>query len=396
MNILFIATYEGMSGASYSLLGMIEELCQMGVEPCVVLLKNGKMQAELKERGIPFCTVRGYPWVVASSKRKKLKERLFWTLKRLYNAKAENDICKIIKEKNIDIVHINAFTASVGFIAAKKMQVPIVWHIREFVEEDLGKLFWNKKKALKRLEQADRVIAISESVGNKYRRLAPDAKIQVIYNGIPTDKYNDGRRTPAFSEVSISAILAGRIDPGKGHEEVIEALSEIGADNLSNFQLNIAGISQSKEFEEKIRKLVSDSGLEKNVHFLGFRTDLPEIYKNSDIAIVSSKAEAFGRVTVEAMMGGTLVVGADTAGTKEIIGERYGVLYKQGDSHDLAEKLKFILANKEKYCDVAKCGQKYALHTFTAKRNAENVLKIYSQLKLVDRGETRAIYKKLE
>ncbi len=139
-----------------------------------------------------------------------------------------------------------------------------------------------------------------------------------------------------------------------------------------------------------------DSGLEKIVHFLGFRTDLPEIYKNSDIAIVSSKAEAFGRVTVEAMMGGTLVVGADTAGTKEIIGERYGVLYKQGDSHDLAEKLKFILANKEKYCDVAKCGQKYALHTFTAKKNAENVLKIYSQLKLVDRGETHAIYKKLE
>lgn len=380
MNVLFIATYEGMSGASYSLLGMIEELFKLGVKPYVVLLKDGKMRNELKKRNIPFFILRGYPWVIPYSKRKIPKQKILWMIKCMYNAKAETDICKIIKENNIDIVHINAFTASVGFRAGKRMNVPIVWHIREFVEEDLGKLFWNKKNALKRLEQADRVIAISESVGEKYIKLAPNAKIQVVYNGIPTDKYLNIRRTPAFTKESISVILAGRIDPGKGHEEVIKALCEMQAENLNNFQLNIAGKSQSEEFEKKVRKLVADSGLEKFVHFLGFRTDLPELYKNSDIAIVSSKAEAFGRVTVEAMMGGTLVVGADTAGTKEIIGENYGVLYKQGDTHDLAEKLKFIIANKEKYCDVARRGQEYALHTFTAKRNAENVFKIYSQI----------------
>ncbi len=380
MNILFIATYEGMSGASYSLLGMIEELYNLGVKSYVVLLKDGKMRNELEKRNIPFYILRGYPWVIASSKRGILKQKILWMIKCMYNAKAETGICKIIKENNIDIVHINAFTASVGFHAGERLNVPIVWHIREFVEEDLGKLFWNKKKALKRLERADRVIAISKSVGDKYGRLAPNAKIQVVYNGIPTDEYSNGRRAPAFSKVSISAILAGRIDPGKGHKEVIEALCEIGAEDLHDFQLNIAGISQSEEFEDKIRKLVLDSGLEKIVHFLGFRTDLPEIYKNSDIAIVSSKAEAFGRVTVEAMMGGTLVVGADTAGTKEIIGENYGVLYKQGDSHDLAKKLRFVIANKEKYCEIARKGQEYALHTFTAKRNAENVFKIYSQI----------------
>lgn len=382
MKVLFIATYEGLSGASYSLLGMIEELRNLGVEPYVVLLKNGKMKNELEKRKIPFSILRGYPWVVADSKRYKTKEKIFWKAKSLYNAKAEYDICKIIEEKKIDIVHINAFTAAVGFHAAKKKNVPVVWHIREFVEEDLGKLFWNKKKALKMLEQADRVIAISESVKEKFIKLAPNARIQVVYNGIPTAEYSNGRTIPVLLQPSVSAILAGRIDPGKGHEEVIAALNEIGSENLGDFQLNIAGKSQSEVFENRIRKLVSDYGLESIIHFIGFRTDLPSIYKSSDIAIVSSKAEAFGRVTVEAMMGGALVLGADTAGTKEIIGDSYGVLYKQGDSHDLATKIKLVLADKAKYHDIAKRGQEFALQTFTARINAENVLKVYSQLKM--------------
>ena len=380
MNVLFIATYEGLSGASYSLLGMIEELRLMGVNPYVILLKNGKMKSELEKRSIPFSILRGYPWVVEASKRDSIKEKLYWAIKRVYNVKAENGICKIIKDKNIDIVHINAFTASVGFHAAKKMGVPIVWHIREFVEEDLGKRFWNKKGALEMLEQADKVIAISESVLKKFKEQAPNANIQVIYNGIPTKDYENGRRYPVFSQTTIFAILAGRIDPGKGHEDVIEALHEIGAENLRDFLLNIAGKSQNKEFEDKIHSLVADYGLNETVKFIGFRTDLPDIYKNSDIAIVSSKAEAFGRVTVEAMMGGALVLGADTAGTKEIIGDSFGVLYKQGDSHDLAVKLKMILSAKEKYRNIAKKAQEFAMSTFTAKKNAENVFKVYSQL----------------
>ena len=380
MNVLFIATYEGLSGASYSLLGMIEELRLLGINPYVVLLKNGKMEYELERRNIPFRIIRGYPWVVAASDRNKLKKKLYWPVKCLFNANAERVICKIISEKKIDIVHINAFTASVGFCAAKKMGVPIVWHIREFVEEDLNKLFWNKKAALKLLEKADRVIAISESVKSKYVALAPNIRVQVIYNGIPTKEYEAKRADPAFSKPSTIAILAGRIDPEKGHKEVIEALDEIGEENLKNFRLNIAGKSQSKEFEKDIRQMVSDRGLDNIIDFLGFRTDLPSLYKTSDLAIVSSKAEAFGRVTVEAMMGGALVLGADTAGTKEIIGDKYGVLYKQGDAHDLASKITDIFSQRDKYCRMSREGQEYAMKSFTAEQNAEKVFEVYQQL----------------
>ena len=48
-----------------------------------------------------------------------------------------------------------------------------------------------------------------------------------------------------------------------------------------------------------------------------------------DIALVASCSEAFGRVTVEAMLAGMLVIGADVAGTSELICDGVnGILYE--------------------------------------------------------------------
>lgn len=49
MNVLYVATYEGLTGASYSLLGMINELKTYGVNPLVVLLKDGKLKKRIRK-----------------------------------------------------------------------------------------------------------------------------------------------------------------------------------------------------------------------------------------------------------------------------------------------------------------------------------------------------------
>lgn len=380
MNVLYIATYEGMSGASYSLIGMINELRKRGVVPYVIVLKPGKIVEVLQQENIPYRIVRGYPWVIANNKYKSIKQRLFWLIKQLYNKRAEKIIEKIIEERDIDIVHINAFTAGIGVIAAKRKRIPCVWHIREFVEEDLGKRFWNKQKALNRLEKADCVIAISNSVKNKFELQALNAKICVIYNGIPVDEYITERNERIFSKSEVTIVIAGRVDPGKGHKEIIKALGKVVQDGNKSVKLLVAGKSQSEEYMQEIKDLVEEYKVNSYVEFLGYRSDLPNIFKKADIAIVASKAEAFGRVTVEAMMGGCLVIGADTAGTKELIGDKYGLLYKQGDDLELAEKIEQSLEDYKRMRTVAEEARKYALKKFTASNNAEVVLEVYNQL----------------
>ena len=62
-----------------------------------------------------------------------------------------------------------------------------------------------------------------------------------------------------------------------------------------------------------------------------FQSDLYELRKHADIALMCSRGEALGRVTVEAMLSENLVIGADSAGTKEIIQNKVtGYLYKTG------------------------------------------------------------------
>lgn len=379
MNVLYIATYEGLSGASYSLIGMIKELRKIGINPLVVLLKDGKLRPKLEENNIPYIIIRGYPWVIAENKRNNLKNKVFWMIKRIINCIADRKISKVIRYNKIDIVHINAFTASVGLKAAHKNNIPCIWHIREFVEEDLKKVFWNKNRAIKYLATADQSIAISKSVYEKFKKQSPSSNIKVVYNGVLNKDYQEARKNKIFEETPIKILISGRIDPGKGHEELIDALQQLVAKGV-NVRLRVAGVSQSKEYEAYIKKKVNNLNLEQNITFLGFRNDLPDLYKDSDITVVASKAEAFGRVTVEAMMAGSLVIGADTAGTKELIQQDYGLLYKQGDSTDLVNKILYALEHKDEMRIIANTARNYALQYYTAERNAQEIFELYEMV----------------
>ena len=268
-----------------------------------------------------------------------------------------------------------------GYKTSKELGIPCVWHIREFVEEDLKKEYWNKKKAMECISNASRVIAISQSVKEKFQIQLTDPKLNVIYNGVPISGYLVKREKCIFSDKNIKLIISGRIDPGKGHKELIEAISLIVERGIVNINLKIVGSSQNKEYEKQIKEMVLQKKIEKYVEFTGYRNDLPELYKKADIAIVASKAEAFGRVTVEAMMAGTLVIGANTAGTKELIGENYGLLYEQGNAIDLADKIIYAMQNSEKMSLIAKNAREYSLQRFSAGRNAKEIFDVYETIK---------------
>ena len=185
----------------------------------------------------------------------------------------------------------------------------------------------------------------------------------------------------AFSE-SVSVItIAGRIDPTKGHRELLDAAISLRKEGVTNFNIQIVGKSQDPAFEESLKQYVIDQKLDDVVSFLGFRNDLPAILLHSDISVVSSRMEAFGRVTAEAMLAGNLVIGADTGGTKELLCNEFGLLYRQGDASDLAEKIGYALSHQEEMSEYASRASKYAFSTFTASRNASEIIKVYETVR---------------
>ena len=80
-------------------------------------------------------------------------------------------------------------------------------------------------------------------------------------------------------------------------------------------------------------------------------------------------------------MSGNLVIGADTAGTKEIIADgEDGLLFKSGDANSLYQKIKFALDNKDNARELAAHGRQSAIEKFTADRNAEEVYNLYQDI----------------
>ena len=100
-----------------------------------------------------------------------------------------------------------------------------------------------------------------------------------------------------------------------------------------------------------------------------------------DILCVCSRREAFGRVTVEGMLSGCLVIGADTAGTVEVLDDgKAGILYHAGNPDDLADHIASALQDPQAMRQLARRGQNYARQTYTAGRNADEVHALYEEV----------------
>lgn len=379
MRILFIATYAGTSGASHSLIGLLKYLKTKGVKPIVIIPGHGPLEKLLVDNKIEYKKIRMFGWVISLDKYHSPKERIKWGLKNFINIFQEIRIFRLIKKNKIELMHLNATTASWGFRAAKISGIPIVWHIREFLEEDLNKRFWNRKRAFKKIGKANTVITISESVKNKYIKLINNNNLTRIYNGIDVGNYNDVHNKP-FEKKCIVLTLTGRIVPKKGHEEVINAVHHLVETGLTNIKVRFVGGEGEESFINQIKRNIHDLDLGNYIKFMGYRDDIHNVWAETDIALICSKAEAFGRVTVEAMMAGALVIGANTEGTAELISGNHGLIYEQGNYLSLAETIRFAIDHKEEMTLIASEAQIYSKKTFTAEINANNIYEVYERI----------------
>lgn len=377
MNILFFASdNDRASGAFLSMTRLAECLKNdFGHMVYVVLPRDGNGQELLKNLQIPFYNIRSYNWIIKQSEGSSIVKRTELFGKMQLNNIAIIKCCKLIKEKEIDFIHINTTWAYIGAEIAKRCSIPYVWHIREFLEEDQKVQFFNKKYAYSLLNGASKIVCISNSIYNKYSSVLDKSIMTTVYNGVESQKLK-GRSIPPFQKKDLTFLIVGTISESKGQIELIKACA-LKKSMLGNFKLLILGKGR-EEYISSIQKYIKENGLQDNIVFCGFKPNTEDYYKQADITFVCSKAEAFGRVTVEAMMAGALVIGADTAATRElIVNKKNGLLYKSGSSEDLAEVIEWAIQHKSDAVAMSRYGQDYMTSNMTAYNNAKKIDEIY-------------------
>jgi glycosyltransferase involved in cell wall biosynthesis len=372
VRVCFISHSWQCEGAEKALLETIEILKDEGIECAVFVPGPGAMVEELIRLKVPYCILPFHWWVGA--KTESLRNRvevlgmiLFETLPMLEKA----------MQWRPDVIYSNTKAIVVGALMAYVLRRPHVWHLHEFGEEDHGLAFTLGDRISYRLMDSLSSICITNSraVTEKYAPHISTSKLRQIYYSMhcagPELKKSSEPPSIPPRKFPCRCVIVGRFSKGKGHQDAIEAMAELPPQESD---LLVVG-SGTREDENYLRSLVRQHRLEERVIFIGQVRNVLPFVQSADIALMCSRAEAFGRVTVEAMLAGKPVIGANGGGTPELIQEGVtGLLYRPGDPKDLAEKIKYLCQDPLAAKQMGVNGREWARATFTKSRYRSEIL----------------------
>ena len=256
---------------------------------------------------------------------------------------------------------------------------PFVWHLREFLEEDQGNTLWDRKIGNSIINKADKVIAISDSIYQKYSSTIDKNRLVRIYNGVDASKFYMPEKQILQKETVIF-IMIGGFEYYKGQLEFAKACVLLNRTGYHDFKVRFIGTGNS-EVRKQVESIITEGGISEKVEFLGYQQDVYNYLMTSDISFTCARAEAFGRTTAEAMLSGNLVIGADTAGTVELLQNgKNGILYRQGDPEDLCRKMMEAVSNRQKSRELAQTGREFTYQNMTADINAEKIYNLYNEV----------------
>lgn len=352
--VLFISHERKMGGANHSLVELVEGLRASGHNVSVVVLYRGcPIDKKLRSIGIEtFPCFFGW-WQQPKNWNFLLKGafRLLHWLQWISVMR----IAGYVKKKKIEIIHSNSSVIDIGAQVAEKTGCKHVWHFREYGEADYQLEYMLGRKASMRYvsQRSDMIIFISNALFDAYEEFKDSNKARIIYDGIVSKEViSQSNILPKIKEKNetFTFLVTGNISKGKNQMLIAEAanllISQMHIDKRK-FQIYFAGaataLAESKKYMREIQAYLKKNNLD-NVIFLGYVENMTDLRRKVHAEIIPSKSEAYGRVTLEAMLNRSLVLASKSGANIELIGENErGILFERDNAVDLAVKMRKIM-----------------------------------------------------
>lgn len=336
----------------------------------VALMEDGPLRAALEQRGVRVTVLER----AGSLQQVKRESRLPGVAAVGAVLGAAQEVARLAR--GYDLVYANSQKAFVVACASAALaRRKVLWHLHDILDPHVFSRVNIGVDVFLANHVASRVIANSQATANALiARGGTRARIDVVYNGLDPAvadavRAHDVAAARASLGVGGAPLLGlfGRLAPWKGQDVAIRALGLLGAD--SNAQLAIVGeaLFGEESYATELRALVAGLGLERRVHFLGFRNDVPVLMRAVDVLLHTSVTpEPFGRVIVEGMLAERPVIATAGGGASEIV--EAGVTAWQLPPNDpvaLAAAIAEVLENPARAREVAAAGRRSALERFT-------------------------------
>ena len=229
--------------------------------------------------------------------------------------------------------------------------------------------------------------AVGPTVAESWHRTVglPMEKMAIIPRGVsaPDGAAAGDERQVTLEELGLSddsvlLLCVGRQEPQKGHRYAIQAMPDI-LESVPTAHLIIAGRSGTSTRE--LLDSIESSGLSRNVHILGSRSDIQRLLLASDIFVFPSLFEGNGgNALIEAMSLGCPVVVSDAPPMTEIVNEQVAVLFRRCDSAALAKAVIDLADNRYKGSQMGREAQERARSMPNAVQRALEVEEWYADI----------------
>ncbi len=313
-----------------------EKLLDRGHDVRLVLHPKGTVVREARERDIPAETIRigGYFDPASTCALQRCIRRF---LPRVIHLHLSRDLWQ---------------TVPAALLAKFDGPIVLTKHVGSYV---------TKRDPLHRwlYRRVSRVITVSETLNRNVRETCPipPDRVVTVHPALDLARFDparyDRKHTRRSLDIPADAILVGtvgRVSPGKGYEEFLQAarmLLDRHPDQPLRFVVVGSASYGEEAYHEEIVQYARELNLGETVLFTGFRRDIPALLNAMDVFIFPSRAEGFGATVIEAMAMGVACISTRSDGTLDTVSEGdTGLVFQGGDVEGLVRSVETLLTDE--------------------------------------------------
>lgn len=231
----------------------------------------------------------------------------------------------------------------------------------------------------------DKIICISDAEKQSAlnKRICKDDKLQVIFNGVDIEAYENGvhgavkRKDMGIPEDAFVVGMVGRMSPQKAPDVFIKMAKKV-KDAIPNAHYIIVGNGNQ---EDEIRKYAEDNGFSDSLHITGWVDNPMSYVELFDVACLLSRWEGFGLALPEYMMAGKPIVASSVDAIPNIIrdGEN-GLLVEVDDAIGASEAVLRIYQDRKLKDKLVAQGLEDVHNRFNARRVSDEHGKLFENM----------------
>lgn len=303
-----------------------------------------------------------------------------------YDFQLLREMRRVIECERVDLIHSqlpgqNFYSCVVGLMTGRKTVA--TYQAAFELAESQG---WKNAVRLSAVRMlADAVVAVSDDVGALLRRAHfPQEKVVRIHNAIDVEGFgasSDGRLRKSLDLPEQSKLVGtvACLRPQKGYEFLIRAARMV-IDQIPEVHFVAVG-EMDQVMSQPLFELADRLDLREQFHFLGFRSDIPEILSELDVFVLPSTSEGLPLALLEAMAAGRPAVATQCGGPSEVVTNNVtGLLIPPREPDAIAKAVVELLTDQQLAARLARAGQAKVRSEFALSKMLKEHEALYERL----------------